>query len=109
MRHVAPQRRVVFVPAEDVAEVADAGRGQRLDRAGRDGVDADVLDAEIGGEIAHGRFERRLGDAHDVVMRHPLLGAVIGQRQHRAAIRHQLLGALRDRGRTNSSRSASSW
>ena len=56
------------------------------------------LHAEIGREIAHRGFQRGLGDAHDVVMRHPLLGAVIGQRQHRAAIGHQLLGALRDRG-----------
>ena len=31
-------------------------------------------------------------------MRHPLLGTVIGQRQHRAAIGHELLGALRDGG-----------
>ena len=97
MRHVAPQRRVVFVPAQDVAEVADAGGGQRLDRSRRDGVDADILHAEIGGEIAHRRFKRGLGDAHHVVMRHPFLGAVIGQRQHGAAVRHQLLGALRYR------------
>ncbi len=85
-RHGAAQRRVVLVPAEDVAEVADAGRRQRLDRPGRDGVDADVLAAEVGGEIAHRRFQRRLGDAHDVVVRHPFLGAVIGERQQRAAV-----------------------
>ena len=42
-RHIAAQRRVIFVPLQDVAEVADAGGGERLDRAGRDGVDADVL------------------------------------------------------------------
>ena len=41
------------------------------------------FDAEIGGEIAHRGLQRGLGDAHDVVMRHPLLGAVIGQRQQR--------------------------
>jgi hypothetical protein len=57
-----------------------------------------LLLAEIGGQIAHAGFERGLGDAHHVVVRHPLLGAVIGQREHRAAIGHQLLGALRDRG-----------
>ena len=96
--HVAAQRRVVLVPLQDVAEVADAGRRQRLDRPGRDRVDADVLAAEIGGEIAHRGFERRLGDAHHVVVRHPFLGAVIGEREQRAALRHQLFGALRDRG-----------
>ena len=31
-------------------------------------------------------------------MRHDLLGAVIGEREQRAAIRHQLLGALGERG-----------
>ena len=97
-RHAAPQRRVVLVPFEDVAEVADPGRRQRLDRTRRDGVDADVLLAEVGGEIAHGRLERGLGDAHHVVVRHPLLGAVIGEREQRAAVRHQLLGALGDGG-----------
>ncbi len=56
------------------------------------------LRAEVDGQIVHAGFERRLGDAHDVVVRHHLLGAVIGQRQHRAAIGHQLLGALGDRG-----------
>ena len=42
-RDGALQRRVVLVPLQDVAEVADAGGGERLDRAGRDGVDADRL------------------------------------------------------------------
>src|SRR5690606_13529712 len=68
------QRRVVFVPLEDVAEVADAGGGQRLDRPGGDGVDADAPAAEVDGQIAHARLQRRLGHAHDVVVRHHLLG-----------------------------------
>ena len=34
-RDRALQRRVVFVPAQDVAEVANARSGQRLDRARR--------------------------------------------------------------------------
>src|SRR5262245_33760214 len=37
-RHRAPERRVVFVPFEDVAEVGDARGGERLDRSGRYGV-----------------------------------------------------------------------
>src|SRR5579885_2255281 len=32
-------------------------------------------------------------------MRHPFLGAVIGQRQHGAAVRHELLGLLGNRGK----------
>ena len=97
-RDGAAHRRVVFVPLQNVAEIADAGGRQRLDRPCRDGVDADILLAEIGGEITHARLECRLGDAHDVIMRHPFLGAVIGQRQDRAAVGQQLLGALGNRG-----------
>ena len=37
---------------------------------------------------------RPLATAHDIVVRHDLLGAVIGQRQNRAAIRHQRFGAF---------------
>ena len=31
--HSAAQRRIVFIPLEDVAEVSDAGRGQRFNGA----------------------------------------------------------------------------
>src|SRR3984957_13747007 len=46
--HRAAQGRVVFVPPQYVTEVADAGGGERLDRAGRDRVDANALLAQIG-------------------------------------------------------------
>ena len=95
-RDRSPQRRIVLGPSEDIAEIADARRRQRLDRAGRDGVDADFLGAEIGGEIANRHLERGFGDAHDVVVRNPFLAAVVRQRQQRAAVRHHLLGALGD-------------
>src|SRR6266568_7774714 len=94
----APERRIVLVPLENVAEVADACRCERLDRPRGDGIDTDVLRAEISGEVAHRGFERGLGDAHHVVVRHPFLGAVIGEREQCAAPRHQLLGALSDGG-----------
>ena len=61
------------------------GAGQRADRAGGDRVDANVVGTEVGGEIAHARLERRLGDAHHVVVRHDPRRAAEGQRQHRAA------------------------
>src|SRR3984957_18060775 len=54
---IAAQRRVILIPLQDIAEVADAGGGERLDRPRRDGVDADVLYAEVGGELAHRRFQ----------------------------------------------------
>ena len=57
-----------------------------LHRAGRDRVDADALAAEVDRQIAHRRLERRLGDAHDVVVRRHLLGADVGQGQQAAAV-----------------------
>ena len=54
--------------------------------------------AQILGQIHHAGFERGLGNTHDVVMRHDLFGAVIGQGQHRTALGHDLFGALRDGG-----------
>ena len=47
------------VGAHHVAEVADAAGGEGLDGAGGDGVDADVLVAEVAGEIADGGLESR--------------------------------------------------
>src|SRR5262245_49085011 len=96
--HHPPKRRVVFVPPQNIAEVADPGGRQGLDRSGRYGIDPDILLAEIGREIANRGLERRLGNAHDVVMRHPFLGAIIGQGEDRAASAHQALGALCHRG-----------
>src|SRR5690606_11990199 len=87
-RDVALERRIVLVPFQNVAEIADPGGGERLDRPGRYGVDADLLAAEVDGEIAHRRLERRLGHAHDVVVRHDPLGAVIGEGEEAAAVRH---------------------
>src|SRR5476651_292484 len=97
-RDVALERRIELVPLQDEREIADAGRRQRLDRTGRDGVDANALVAEIGREIAHARLEGCLGHAHDVVMRHHTLGAVVGERQQAAAGLHQRHGALGDGG-----------
>jgi hypothetical protein len=50
--------------------------------------------AEIGGKITHARFQRGLGHAHDIVVRHDALGAEISQRHHGAAMLHQVRGAL---------------
>ena len=63
------------------------------------GVDADVLLAEIPGEVLDRRVERRLGNAHDVVVRHGALAAEVRHRDDRAAARghHQRLGRARRR------------
>ena len=60
--HVAAQRRVQLVPFQDVAEIADAGGRQGLDRPRRDGIDPDVPVAQVRRQVAHARFERGLGD-----------------------------------------------
>ncbi len=79
-------------------EVADAPGGERPDRTGGNRVDADIVAAEIDGEIPHAGFERRLCDAHYVIIRHHPLGAGIGERQQAAAVRHQWRGATADIG-----------
>src|SRR5262249_56285434 len=52
-RDAAPEWRVVLVPFEDVAEVADPRRRQRLYRTGGDGLDAAVLLPHIAAHIPH--------------------------------------------------------
>ena len=97
-RGVALQGRVVLVPFQDVAEVADAGGGERLDRTGRDCVDPDAGAAEVDREVAHARLERSLGHAHDVVVGRDPLGTDIGERQQAAARGHQRCGAATEVG-----------
>ena len=70
---------------------------ERLDRPRRNRVDADVVRPEIARQVAHRRFERRLGDAHHVVVGEDALAAEIGQRQHAAAA--ALLHQRHDRAR----------
>jgi hypothetical protein len=69
---------------EHLGEARDAGGRERADRTGADRVDADAARTEVGGEVAHARLERRLGDAHDVVVRIDALAADVGQRHDRA-------------------------
>jgi hypothetical protein len=96
---IAPQRRTLRVDVEDVRKAFDARRGKRLDRSSGHGVDADVARTDIGGEIAHGRFERRLRNAHDVVPGDHAFGSEVRQREHTAsaALLHQWRGAARQR------------
>ena len=95
---VALQRRVQFIPLQDVAEVTNARGSKRLDRPGRDRVDADIVTAKINREILDRRLQRGLGHAHDVVMWDHLFRAIIAQRQHGAAIGHHRCGALGNGG-----------
>ncbi len=78
------QRRALRHNVQHAGESGDAARGQGLDRTGADGVDADVLLAQIPRQITHGRFERRLAQAHHVIVWNDLVPAEIRQRQHRS-------------------------
>ena len=80
---------------EQRVELGNARGGARRERSGRDRVDANALRAELGRDVADRAFERRLGDAHDVVVLHHHLAAVIGHREQRAALAHQRLGQMR--------------
>src|SRR5207245_7571077 len=56
-RDIALQWRVELVPLQDIAEIPDSRGGQCPDRTGRNRVDANVVAAEIDGEIAHAGLE----------------------------------------------------
>ena len=72
-------------------EVLDPRCGERAHGPRADGVDADALGPEVHREIAHDRLQGGLRDAHHVVVGDHLLGAVVGQREHAAALRHERL------------------
>ena len=94
---VAVQRRALLDDRLHRREAGDRARGERAHRPGRDRVHADVLLPEVPGEVAHGRVERRLRDAHHVVVRHGPLAAEVGHRHDRAAAArlHERLGRAR--------------
>ncbi|KAG1436594.1 hypothetical protein G6F57_020591 [Rhizopus arrhizus] len=79
----------------DGREILDAAGSQRLDGAGRNAIGADAARAQRRGQVAHAGFQRRLGQAHRVVVGHHAFGAQVGQRQHRrVASFHQRQGGL---------------
>ncbi len=65
---------------QDLAEAADAGRGQRLYGASGDSIDADAVRPEARGHVAHRGFEARLRESHGVVVRHDARRAEVRQR-----------------------------
>ena len=65
------------------------GGAQGAHRPGADAVDANLLPAEVPGEVAHAVFQGRLANAHHVIARDDLFAAVVADRDDRAAIGHQ--------------------
>ena len=97
--HMAVQRGALLEHLLHRREARDRPGRERSHRAGRDGVDADVRLAQIPGEVANGGVERRLGDAHHVVVGHGALAAEVrhGQDRAAAAALHQRFRTLRRR------------
>src|ERR1035437_1711262 len=94
--HIAAERGAVGMGLEHVAEIADAARGESLDRAGGNGVDANVAGAEVPGEIADRGFESGLGHGHDVVVGDDLFGGIEAERKDAAALGHERRGGASD-------------
>src|ERR1035437_32054 len=94
--HIAAERGAVGMGLEHVAEIADAARGESLDRAGGNGVDANVPGAEVPGEIADRGFESGLGHGHDVVVGDDLFGGIEAERKDAAALGHERRGGASD-------------
>src|SRR6516164_4202805 len=93
---VAVKRSALGVRLHHLAQVADAARGERLDRACGDGVYANVLRSEIPGEIARGGLKSRLCDGHYVVVGNYFLSGVVTERHDASAVGHQRGGASGD-------------
>ena len=74
---------------EHLGKAGDAARGQSVHRPGADAIDANFLGPKIVGQIARARFERRLGDPHDIVVGHDLFRAVVGHGDNASALGHQ--------------------
>ena len=66
---VPAERRARAPEPRELVEAGDAAGGDRLDRPGRDEVDAHAARPEVAREVARDALERRLGDAHPVVDR----------------------------------------
>src|SRR5205814_9945189 len=84
-RDVSLQRRILLDVPEDLAESRYPARRESLDRAGRDGVNANTFWSEACGEIAHAGLEARLGEPHGVVARDDPIGSEVGEGYQRSA------------------------
>ena len=75
--------------------MGNAGSGPGLQRTRRDGIDADALRAQFGGQVAHRCFQRRLHGSHQAIIGDDFLGAQVTHGHQAAAVRHQGFGQLR--------------
>src|SRR5208282_5612173 len=94
--HAAAERGAFFVAFKHVAEAGDAARGQSFDRAGGNGVYANLFLAQFVGEIAHRALESGLGHSHHVVAGHDFLRCIVSHGHDRATVFHERGGGTRD-------------
>lgn len=76
---------------EKVVEAIDAASRSRSDGSRRNGVNANTLASELGGNITNGTFKRSLDGSHQIVVGSYPVRTVEGGRKERAARRHQRL------------------
>ena len=84
------QQRPVATRGHQLAAAGDAGHGEGFHWPCGNRVDADAFGPEIARDVAHRGFERRLRDAHDIVVRHDSFRSERGEGDHRAAVRHHM-------------------
>src|SRR6266704_380874 len=66
-------------------EASNAARSKRVERSGRNCVDANVVLTQFKGQVAHVTFKGRLGDGHDVILGHDTLARHVGKSHNAAA------------------------
>src|SRR5882672_6202237 len=94
--NVAAQRSAFGVALEHVAEAGNAAGGERFEWTGGDGVDTNILGAEVAGEITNTGLESGFRDAHDVVFRHNFFCTEIAERDDSATFGHERRGGASD-------------
>src|SRR5262249_25481261 len=94
-RDAARQRRALGGVADHVVDVADRGGGPRRIRAGGDDVDADVLAAQVVGELLGVDLQSRFrgGHAAAVVRYHADAAEIAEAHDRTAAMLFQIGGA----------------
>src|SRR6185437_11703183 len=78
--NIAVQWNDLATVRAEVGETGDAARGQRIERPGRDCVDANIIFTQLKGQIAHATLKRGFGYRHDIVFWHYTFTGLIRQR-----------------------------
>ena len=82
-----------FAVRQHFTEIFNTGRGQRTDRTGRDGIDANAFRTHGVSHIADVSFQRGFGQTHHVIVRDRALCAQVGERQQsRTRVQHAAAG-----------------